>query len=155
MITAAMVKELREITSAGMLDCQKALKETDGNMEKAIEFLKEKAVNAKKGILKPEDYYDLIILDPPTFSNSKNTFNVLDINRDWPQLVKDCLNILAPGGILYFSTNSTKLIFDTKLIPQFTASNKAIMITDITEESIPKDFEGTKCHKAWEFKIAK
>lgn len=120
-----------------------------------IEFLKEKAVNAKKSILKPEDYYDLIILDPPTFSNSKNTFNVLDINRDWPQLVKDCLNILAPGGILYFSTNSTKLTFDTKLIPQFTASNKAVMITDITEESIPKDFEGTKCHKAWEFKIAK
>ena len=42
MITAAMVKELREITSAGMLDCQKALKETDGDMQKAIEFLREK-----------------------------------------------------------------------------------------------------------------
>ena len=50
MVTAAMVKELREITSAGMLDCQKALKETDGNMEKAIEFLREKglATAAKK-----------------------------------------------------------------------------------------------------------
>lgn len=120
-----------------------------------IEFLKEKAVSAKNGSLKDDEYYDLIILDPPTFSNSKNTFNVLDINRDWPQLVKDCLNILAPGGILYFSTNSTKLSFDRKLLPQFTASNKAIMITDITEESIPKDFEGSKCHKAWEFKIAK
>ena len=50
MITAAMVKELREITSAGMLDCQKALKETDGNMERAIEFLREKglATAAKK-----------------------------------------------------------------------------------------------------------
>ena len=50
MITAAMVKELREITSAGMMDCQKALKETDGNMEKAIEFLREKglATAAKK-----------------------------------------------------------------------------------------------------------
>lgn len=120
-----------------------------------IEFLKEKAISAKNGSLKDDEYYDLIILDPPTFSNSKNTFNVLDINRDWPQLVKDCLNILAPGGILYFSTNSTKLSFDRKLLPQFTASNKAIMITDITEESIPKDFKGSKCHKAWEFKIAK
>lgn len=50
MITAAMVKELRETTGAGMLDCQKALKETDGNMEKAIEFLREKglATAAKK-----------------------------------------------------------------------------------------------------------
>ena len=50
MITAAMVKELREITSAGMLDCQKALKATDGDMDKAIEFLREKglATAAKK-----------------------------------------------------------------------------------------------------------
>ena len=44
MITAAMVKELRETTSAGMLDCQKALKETNGDMEKAIEFLREKGL---------------------------------------------------------------------------------------------------------------
>ena len=39
-ITAAMVKELREITGAGMMDCKKALGETDGNMEEAIEFLR-------------------------------------------------------------------------------------------------------------------
>ena len=49
-ITAAMVKELRERTQAGMMDCKKALIETQGNMEKAIEFLREKglAANAKK-----------------------------------------------------------------------------------------------------------
>lgn len=120
-----------------------------------IEFLKEKAVSAKQGQLKEDEYYDLIILDPPTFSNSKNTYNVLDINKDWPQLVKDCLNILSPGGVLYFSTNSTKLVFDKSKLPQATISGKVIMITDITEESIPKDFEGTKCHKGWELKIAK
>ena len=39
-ITAAMVKELREITGAGMMDCKKALNETDGNMDEAIEFLR-------------------------------------------------------------------------------------------------------------------
>lgn len=120
-----------------------------------IEFLKEKAVKAKADELKEDEYYDMIILDPPTFSNSKNTYNVLDINKDWPKLCKDCLNILAPGGILYFSTNSTKLSFDKSLLPQATVKNKVIMITDMTESSIPKDFEGTKCHKLWEFKIAK
>lgn len=120
-----------------------------------IEFLKEKAVKAKAGELKEDEYYDMIILDPPTFSNSKNTYNVLDINKDWSKLCKDCLNILAPGGILYFSTNSTKLSFDKSLLPQATVKNKVIMITDMTESSIPKDFEGTKCHKLWEFKIAK
>lgn len=120
-----------------------------------IEFLKEKAVKAKADELKEDEYYDMIILDPPTFSNSKNTYNVLDINKDWPKLCKDCLNILAPGGILYFSTNSTKLSFDKSLLPQATVKNKVIMITDMTESSIPKDFEGTKCHKLWELKIAK
>lgn len=46
MITAAMVKELRERTGAGMMDCKKALTETAGNMDKAIEFLREKGLAA-------------------------------------------------------------------------------------------------------------
>ena len=43
-ITAQMIKELREITSAGMMDCKKALAETDGDLEKAIDFLREKGL---------------------------------------------------------------------------------------------------------------
>ena len=43
-ITAAMVKELREATNAGMMDCKKALKETDGDMEKAVDYLREKGL---------------------------------------------------------------------------------------------------------------
>lgn len=45
-VTAAMVKELRDMTGAGMMDCKKALAETDGNMEKAVEFLREKGLAA-------------------------------------------------------------------------------------------------------------
>ena len=45
-ITAAMVKELREMTGAGMMDCKKALNETAGDMEKAVEFLREKGLAA-------------------------------------------------------------------------------------------------------------
>ena len=41
-VTAALVKELREITGAGMMDCKKALQETSGDIDKAIEFLREK-----------------------------------------------------------------------------------------------------------------
>ena len=49
-VTSAMVKELRERTSAGMMDCKKALVESDGDMEKAIEWLREKGLSqaAKK-----------------------------------------------------------------------------------------------------------
>ncbi|GAB6149940.1 translation elongation factor Ts [Clostridium novyi] len=46
MVTAKMVKELRERTGAGMMDCKKALTETDGDMEKAVEFLREKGLAA-------------------------------------------------------------------------------------------------------------
>ena len=45
-ITAAMVKELREMTGAGMMDCKKALTETDGDMDKAVELLREKGLAA-------------------------------------------------------------------------------------------------------------
>ena len=49
-VTAAMVKELREMTGAGMMDCKKALVEADGDMEKAVEILREKGLSkaAKK-----------------------------------------------------------------------------------------------------------
>ena len=45
-ITAGMVKELREMTGAGMMDCKKALTETNGDMDKAVEFLREKGLAA-------------------------------------------------------------------------------------------------------------
>ena len=118
-----------------------------------MRFLQEKAVAAKAGNLKEDELYDLIILDPPTFSNSKSTTDVLDINRDWPQLVKDCLNILSPQGTLYFSTNSERLKFDIQKIPSKTAAGKEFTCKDITAQTIPLDFEGKKPHKVWEFKL--
>lgn len=64
MITAAMVKELREITNAGMMDCKKALTETNGNLEKAIEYLREKGLAAaakKAGRIAAEGLVDSYI----------------------------------------------------------------------------------------------
>ena len=118
-----------------------------------MRFLQEKAVSAKGGKLSPDELYDLIILDPPTFSNSKSTADVLDINRDWPQLVKDCLNILSPGGKLYFSTNSERLKFDISKIPAKTAAGSEFSFQEITEETIPQDFAGKKPHKVWAFTL--
>ena len=118
-----------------------------------MRFLQEKAVAAKSGKLAPEELYDIIILDPPTFSNSKTTTDVLDINKDWPQLVKDCLNILSPNGTLYFSTNSERLKFDVSKVPPKTAAGLSFTCTDITDKTIPNDFAGKRSHKVWEFKI--
>ena len=126
-----------------------------------IRFLQEKAL-AQKAIkagtadaetTKIAQTYDIIILDPPTFSNSKNTTNVLDINRDWPQLVKDCLNILNPGGILYFSTNSERLKFDVASVPPVTISGLSVNCEDITSQTIPDDYAGSKPHRCWKFTV--
>ena len=126
-----------------------------------MRFLQEKAV-AQKAVLagtadaetkSKAQTYDLIILDPPTFSNSKNTTNVLDINKDWPQLVKDCLNILNPNGTLYFSTNSERLKFDASQLPPVTISGAKIECKDITAETIPNDYAGSKPHRCWKFTL--
>ncbi len=68
-ITAAMVKELREMTGVGMLDCKKALAETDGDMDKAVELLREKglAASAKKaGRIASEGIVDIYVNDANT-----------------------------------------------------------------------------------------
>ena len=129
-------------------------------------FLQQKAVAQKKllsatkqntqipdEITKNAQTYDIIILDPPTFSNSKNTSNVLDINKDWPQLVKDSLNILNPNGVLYFSTNSERLKFNIEQIPQMTIFGYKIECEEITAQTIPNDYTSSKPHRCWKITV--
>jgi 23S rRNA (guanine2069-N7)-methyltransferase len=83
----------------------------------------------------PEIYFDIIILDPPTFSNSKRMEDILDIQRDHVKLINDCLRILKAGGKIYFSTNYQKFILDA-------ASIRSTSIKDITKQTTPFDLEG-------------
>ena len=90
--------------------------------------------------------YDIIIIDPPTFSNSKKTDTMLDINRDWPSLIKQCTALLASNGVLYFSTNSRKLVFDEKKLPEGLTSE------DISSSTIPEDFRNERIHRVWKIR---
>lgn len=81
------------------------------------------------------EYFDIIVMDPPTFSNSKRMDDILDIQRDHAALINDCLLALKPGGILYFSTNFRKFHLDT-------VSVRASLIKNITKDTTPFDFEG-------------
>ncbi len=83
----------------------------------------------------PAGYFDIIIMDPPTFSNSKRMGDILDIQRDHVGLINDCIKGLKKGGAIYFSTNFRKFELDT------TAINSAA-IKDITKATTPFDFEG-------------
>lgn len=103
---------------------------------------------------KKADLYDIIILDPPTFSNSKSTGSALDINRDWPLLVGKCLALLGSGGVLYFSTNSRGLRFDAGVIPRTGGSGGAFTVSDMTEKSMPEDCRSGKSRRRlWRFMV--
>jgi 23S rRNA G2069 N7-methylase RlmK/C1962 C5-methylase RlmI len=86
--------------------------------------------------------YDLIICDPPTFSNSKSMHSLFRIDHDHPQLIKHCATLLAPGGVLYFSTNFRGFRLAQEALPPLT-------ITDISAESVPEDFRNRKIHQCW------
>ncbi len=90
----------------------------------------------------PHEQYDLIVLDPPTFSNSKRMDEVLDIQRDHPFLINACLKRLAPYGFLYFSTNFRKFQLEAD------ALEKARWI-EITGKTIPADFARRPPHRCW------
>lgn len=79
--------------------------------------------------------FDIIIMDPPTFSNSKRMDDFLDIQQNHVELINDCMQILAPNGQLYFSTNARKFVLNENAI-------KASAIKDITKATTPFDFEG-------------
>ncbi|PIE98515.1 MAG: rRNA (guanine-N2)-methyltransferase [Treponema sp.] len=96
--------------------------------------------------------WDIIICDPPTFSNSKKTKTILDINKDWLNLICECISLLSDNGKIYFSSNSKKLQIDTQAIIEaaFKNRNKTLVIKDITKQSIDEDFKNSKIHRLWE-----
>ncbi len=91
---------------------------------------------------KRDERYDLIVLDPPSFSNSKRMQESFDVQRDHVELLRDTLTLLAPDGTLYFSTNRHGFKLDPALagVAQF---------TDITHQTVPEDFKRRAPHRCW------
>ena len=90
--------------------------------------------------------YDLIFLDPPTFSNSARMQGVLDVQRDQMRMVDDCMQLLAPGGLLLFSNNAQRFQFDEGLVERHA-------VTDISAATIPFDFQrNPRIHRCYEIR---
>ncbi len=89
------------------------------------------------------DFYDVIILDPPSFSNSKRMEEDLDVDRDHPLLVRDCMNLLNPGGVLFFSTNKRKFQLHEIISEKYA-------VKEISHWTIPQDFHQTDIHRAYQ-----
>ena len=94
----------------------------------------------------PANHFDIVIMDPPTFSNSKRMEGILDIQRDHVELINDCLKGMKPGGVIYFSTNFRKFNLDEAKI-------LASGIKNITKATEAFDFEGRLSRQC--FRISK
>lgn len=86
--------------------------------------------------------FDLIVMDPPSFSNSKKMLDILDIQRDHVKLIDGAMKLLAPNGTLYFSNNLRGFVLDDTLGSRY-------KIQDRSKQSVPDDFRNKKIHQCW------
>jgi len=91
--------------------------------------------------------YELIFIDPPTFSNSKRMENVFDIQRDHVELINNAAKLLTKKGTLIFSTNFRKFKLDE-------AALSGLKVENISRKTLSKDFErNPKIHYCWKLSI--
>ncbi|MBB1074181.1 bifunctional 23S rRNA (guanine(2069)-N(7))-methyltransferase RlmK/23S rRNA (guanine(2445)-N(2))-methyltransferase RlmL [Rhodoferax sp. 4810] len=92
--------------------------------------------------------FDLIFLDPPTFSTSKRMTTTFDVQRDHVDVIQAAVALLAAGGELIFSTNRRGFRLDQAALAEWQPE-------DITRSTIPRDFARTpQVHRCWRFKMA-
>ncbi len=84
-----------------------------------------------------KDRFDVIFLDPPSFSNSKRMADTLDIQRDHEQLIQAAMHLLNPNGELYFSTNFRQFKLSKHI-------GELYQVQDISTETIDEDFKRNK-----------
>ncbi len=87
--------------------------------------------------------HDIIIADPPTYSNSHSRETDWDVQRDHVELIQACAKKLKPGGTIYFSNNFRKFKLDASL-------QSAFVIKNISNKSMDLDFKGSKIHHCFE-----
>ncbi len=88
--------------------------------------------------------YEIVICDPPSFSTGRDR-EAFDVQRDHPGLVSDCLQVVAPGGVLYFSTNHQRF-------EPLWESVEAASIEEITADTVPEDYRNKRIHRCFVLK---
>lgn len=124
------------------LDWAKQNMELNGHSGSKHQFVQ---ADCLQWLEKANDKYDLIFIDPPTFSNSKRMSATFDVQRDHVQLFTNLERILKPGGTIVFSNNKRHFKMDLQGIDQlgFTAEN-------ISAKTLPMDFARNKqIHNCW------
>jgi 23S rRNA (cytosine1962-C5)-methyltransferase/23S rRNA (guanine2445-N2)-methyltransferase / 23S rRNA (guanine2069-N7)-methyltransferase len=90
------------------------------------------------------DKFDIIFIDPPTFSNEKKKQLVFEVEKDQEELISKAMSCLRPKGILFFSTNKRTFKLSEKLKENY-------YWNDISKKTIPFDFDDKKIHYCFQF----
>ena len=96
--------------------------------------------------VEPRAEFEVILLDPPTFSNTKSTEQTLDIQRDHRELIDACSAWLAPGGVIYFSNNFKGFSLDDSV-------REGYVVEDMTRQSIDADFDRKPPHVLFKISV--
>jgi len=105
--------------------------------------------DAREWIEHEKDKWDLIFLDPPTFSSSKAMQGTFDIQRDHVELLRSTARLLRPDGDLVFSNNFRRFRMELEALPE-------LEIEDLTARTLPPDFaRKPKIHNCWRLRWRK
>lgn len=107
----------------------------------AFQFVRSDAVSFVEQ-LTPNPQFDLAVVDPPTFSNSKRTEAVWDVQRDSVPLLRQLLKRMSPGGVIYFSNNFRGF----KMEPE---ELEATNVHEISNQTVPPNYRNRKIHRCW------
>ena len=105
------------------------------------QFVRSDAMEFLQG-LRETQQFDLVVVDPPTFSNSKRTEDVWDVQDNHADLLKTLANNVTTGGAVYFSTNFRRFKLDPSLENLFD-------VRDISKQTVPEDFRNKRIHQCW------
>ncbi len=105
-------------------------------------YIREDCLKWMQQAIHDNQKYQLIFIDPPTFSNSKKMETSLDINRDHAALLSGCLALLADDGQIIFSTNARSFKLDSSI-------KEDCFINEITAKTTTEDFRRKPLHRCW------
>ncbi len=109
----------------------------------AFEFVQADVFQFLEDAAGKKDKWDLIILDPPTFSNSRKMERTLKIQNDYKELIEACCKVMKGSGHLLFSNNQSDFRFHKKDFPA------GLQIDEITKKTTDEDFKNKPSHKCW------
>lgn len=90
------------------------------------------------------EHYDLVMVDPPTFSNSKRTEDVFDIQRDHVEMLTLIAGTLSPEGAIYFSNNFRRFKLDDAAL-----ASVGLSAREISRRTVPPEYRNTRIHRCW------